>query len=83
MERQGVIREYIEKKLLQGRLKGDDDVLFTNGAIDSFGVLELIAFLETQFKIRIDTRKQELKDFDSVTKTAALVDKLSHEQHGA
>jgi acyl carrier protein len=79
MESRAAIREYVEKKLLNGRLKSDDEALFTNGAIDSFGVLELIAFLEKEFKIRIDTRRQDLKDFDSVNKTADLVEKLSNE----
>jgi acyl carrier protein len=55
-----------------GRLDADDP-LFSSGIVDSFGVLELIAFLEDTFHISIDTAQHELLEFDSVNKIAALV----------
>jgi acyl carrier protein len=56
-----------------GRL-APDDPLFSSGIVDSFGVLELIAFLEDTFHITIDTTQHELLEFDSVNKIAALVE---------
>jgi len=50
-----------------------DRVLFTNGLVDSFGVLRLIAFLEETFGVTIDTNEQELKDFDTLNKIVALL----------
>jgi acyl carrier protein len=47
--------------------------LFTTGIVDSFGVLELIAFLEDSFGVAIDPTQHELGDFDTVEKIAALV----------
>lgn len=52
---------------------GPDDPLFSSGIVDSFGVLELIAFLEDTFHISIDTARHELSEFDSVRRIADLV----------
>ena len=50
--------------------------LFSTGIIDSFGVLELIAFLEDQFDVTIDPVQHELLEFDTAEKIAALVASL-------
>ena len=74
-----VIQEFIEAKFLDGtKLASRDEPLFSNGMIDSLGVLELIAFLEKKFNVRIDTTEHELNEFDSVDRTVALVDSLSN-----
>lgn len=74
------VRNYIETRLLNRRkIKSDDEVLFSNGAIDSLGVLELMAFLEKQFQVVIDTRRHELKEFDTVNRVVKLVERLTHE----
>ena len=72
------IRTFIETKFKPrsgGRQFDDDTPLFTSGIVDSFGVLELIAFLEDTFHISIDTARHELLEFDSVNKIAALVER--------
>jgi acyl carrier protein len=56
---------------------GSDTPLFSSGIVDSFGVLELIAFLEDTFHIQIDPGRHELSEFDSAAKIAALVTRLS------
>lgn len=55
---------------------GPDDPLFSRGIIDSFGVLELIAFLEDAFHVEIDPSGHELEEFDTINKIAALVHRL-------
>jgi acyl carrier protein len=61
------IQKYIEAKLLMGKkLAHQDEPLFSSGAIDSFGVLELIAFLEKQFGIVIDIQRYQLQHFDTI-----------------
>jgi len=52
--------------------------LFSEGMIDSFGVLELIAFLEDRFHIQIDTSQHEIREFDSLTKIMDLVRTLKN-----
>jgi acyl carrier protein len=61
---------------LGGRPPGLDEPLFSTGVIDSFGVLELIAFLEDTFQVTIDTDRHELAEFDTVNKIGALVSRL-------
>jgi acyl carrier protein len=60
---------------LRGGELGADEPLFSSGIVDSFGVLELIAFLEDTFDISIDTSAHELMEFDSVNHIVALVER--------
>jgi acyl carrier protein len=60
-----------------GRTAIDRDThLFSTGVVDSFGVLELISFLEQQFGVEIDPARHEIDEFDSVARIAALVSAL-------
>jgi acyl carrier protein len=54
----------------------NDTPLFSSGIVDSFGVLEVISFLEDTFEIEIDMTQHDLSAFDTVRKIAALVAKL-------
>jgi acyl carrier protein len=54
---------------------GPDAPLFTSGIVDSFGVLEVIAFLEDTFDISIDMSRHELTEFDTVNRIAGLVER--------
>jgi len=54
-----------------------DTPLFSTGIIDSFGVLELIAFLEDRFGVEIDPARHELNEFDTAAKVATLVAQLA------
>jgi acyl carrier protein len=56
--------------------------LFSSGIVDSFGVLELIAFLEETFGIVIDPARHELGELDSVDRIVALVTSLDHGRGG-
>jgi acyl carrier protein len=69
----GFLKERFRASLRNGELKPDEP-LFSTGIVDSFGVLEVIAFLEDTFHIRIDTAEHELLEFDSVDKIVALVE---------
>jgi acyl carrier protein len=60
---------------MRGGELGMDDPLFSSGIVDSFGVLELIAFLEDTFHISIDTAHHELIEFDSVNKIVTQVER--------
>ena len=54
----------------------EDTPLFSEGLIDSFGVLELITYLEDTFGVEIDTVKHEIREFDSISKIIALIQTL-------
>jgi len=51
-----------------------DRPLISGGVIDSFGVLEVIAFLEDTFAITIDPNRHELTEFETVDSIAMLVE---------
>jgi len=53
-----------------------DTPLFSSGMVDSFGVLELIAFLEQSFHVEIDLSAHDLEDFDTVRKIGGVVQRL-------
>ena len=67
------IRQFVEKKFRPRTTVGNDTLLFSSGLVDSFGVLELIAFLEDEFSIEIDTNTHEIRDFDTIHMIAGLV----------
>lgn len=69
------IVDFVRARLLRpgAPVPGEDDPLFSNGRIDSFGVLELIAFLEERYGIVIDTAKHHIMDFDTLRKVARIV----------
>jgi acyl carrier protein len=53
-----------------------DAPLFSSGIVDSFGVLELIAFLEERFGIDINPARHDLTEFDTLSKIGSLVERL-------
>jgi acyl carrier protein len=73
------VRDFVTRRFraaLGGRAVADDTPLFSTGIIDSFGVLELIAHLESRFDIEIDPARHDLSEFDTVAKIATLVRQL-------
>jgi acyl carrier protein len=69
------IRQYIQDNLLYGDTVALDDSasLLDAGIIDSTGAMELVAFLETQFGIRIDDRDLVPENLDSIAAMDAFV----------
>ena len=50
------------------------DVSFlAEGIIDSMGAMELVAFVESEFRIKVETDEVVVKNFDSIRKMAAFV----------
>jgi acyl carrier protein len=50
--------------------------LFSTGVIDSFGLLELIAFLEDEYGVTIDPVRHDLRALDTPRRIAAFVQAL-------
>lgn len=65
------------------RALGAHTPLFSSGLLDSFGVLELMTFLEDTFAVMIDPAQCELATFDTIAKMCALVVRLQTEQMGS
>ena len=60
---------------LDANLKNDEK-LFSTGLIDSFGVLELIMFLEENYKINIDTVLHQISEFNTINNIVELINHL-------
>jgi acyl carrier protein len=74
-----IVRQFVRKTFARQVLLRpitDDSPLFSSGIIDSFGVLELIAFLEETFQVNIDTSQRELSEFDTIAKIDHLITQL-------
>jgi acyl carrier protein len=53
----------------------EDTLLVTSGIIDSTGMLELIAFVESEFGIRVADHEVTPENLGSIGRVAALVER--------
>jgi acyl carrier protein len=54
---------------------GFDEPLISSGIVDSFGVLEVIAFLEDTFRVVLDPTRLPIAEFETVNRITALVER--------
>lgn len=76
MDMHRIIREFIETNFLfrEGRDSvGETESLLEAGLIDSTGVLELVAFVESQFSLTMADEDIVPENLDSVGQIAAYV----------
>jgi acyl carrier protein len=69
------VRAFVVENFLFGNDRGltDSASLLGQGIIDSTGVLELVAFLEREFRIRIEDEEMLPENLDSIEKIAVFV----------
>jgi acyl carrier protein len=70
------IRNYIAEKILfskNGYAHADDASFLEEGIVDSTSILELVMFIEENFKISVDDAEITPDNFDSVKKLADYV----------
>lgn len=62
------VRQYVMENFLMGAGAelGDDESFMRNQVIDSVGVLELIAFLESRFRIKVEDDEMVPDNLDSL-----------------
>ncbi len=75
MEIENKIREFILKRLYYGEdgVVGDTDSFLETGVIDSMGVMELVAFVQSEFGLKVDPQEIIVENFDSICKLADFV----------
>jgi acyl carrier protein len=72
------IRQFVIDNFLFGQTDkqlGNSDSFLESGIIDSTGVLELIAFLESKFAISIDDDELVPANLDSVDRVSSFVER--------
>lgn len=70
------LRDYIVDTFLFGEGAdsfSDDDSLLERGILDSTGVLELVAYMNESFEIRVADHELVPENFDSVNRLSAFV----------
>lgn len=78
MESKKLIREFIITNFLFGSTDtnfSDDDSFLETSIIDSTGILELVAFVETNFGIEVADRELVPENLDSISKLASFIEK--------
>jgi acyl carrier protein len=69
---------------IAGRTIADDDQIFAAGFVNSMFAMQLVLFLEKNFKIAIANEDLELKNFQSIDAMAELIErKTSNSQNGS
>ncbi len=69
------IREFLINDLgLSVGTIGDDEPLFTSGLIDSFALIELLSFLESELNYKIDLAELSIDELDTINALSKLVE---------
>ncbi len=61
----------------------DDTPLVPSGIVDSTGMLEIIAFLEAEFGIRVGDEETVPENLESIRRIAAFVDRKLRDREAA
>lgn len=71
------VRAYILQELFLGAQAelADDESLLEAGALDSTAAMELVAFLETSFGVKVADEEISVENFDTVARIARLVER--------
>src|SRR5258708_26977447 len=75
MEIENRIRQFILENLYyaEGDFIGDEDSFLETGVIDSMGVMELVAFIQSEFALEVEQREIVVENFDSIRKLGNFV----------
>ncbi len=79
---EAAVRQFILQQFPAARSRdvGADDLLLTNGIIDSLGILEVVTFIEKEFQLTVADDEMLADHFESIARITDLVaQKLSRE----
>jgi acyl carrier protein len=78
------VREFITSNFYVGDTPlADDDSLREAGIVDSAGVMEVVAFIESRFRLSVDDAEILPANLDSIAKIAAFIARKSAPDRGA
>jgi acyl carrier protein len=75
MKTEQQIREFIIKNLYytEDNPIADEDSFLETGVVDSMGVMELVAFVQSEFGVEVSQQEIVVENFDSIRKLADFV----------
>ena len=75
LDKQAVIKEFLLRNIIKGKKDiSYDDSLINSGLVDSFGILELVFFMESTFGIRVEDYEILDAEADTINRIVALLD---------
>jgi acyl carrier protein len=77
MDKRNVIKKFIISSFLKGEKSitlRDDSLFIEEGIIDSIGVLELVAFIEETFGVRVEDEELIPENLDSINRLVTYVE---------
>jgi acyl carrier protein len=71
------IKQFITEKFLfnSDDPPGDDVSLLETNFVDSVGILEIVAFLESHFKVKVEDEELTAANLDSINRIANFIEK--------
>lgn len=66
------IREFLQRFVRTTNLQDDDDI-FASGFVNSLFAMQLIAFLEKEFDLKVEDEDLELSNFNSIAAMTAFI----------
>jgi acyl carrier protein len=75
MQIENQIKQFILKNLYfaEDQTLDDDASFLETGVVDSTGVMELVAFVQTEFGVTIEPQEIVVENFDSIRKVAQFI----------
>jgi acyl carrier protein len=73
-EIEGKLRVFLAKIFRNHELQNDQDI-FQAGFVNSMFAMQLVLFIETEFKLRIEDEDLELDNFRTINAMVGLIDK--------
>ncbi len=75
MQIEDKIREFILKNLYyaEDNTIADEDSFLETGVVDSMGVMELVAFIQSEFGVEVAQNEIVVENFDSIRKLSNFV----------
>lgn len=74
MDIRSAVRNFLKNAAPKGVHFGDADNLLTKGVIDSLRMLDLISFLESQYRLKVDEEELMPENFESVEAITRFVE---------
>jgi acyl carrier protein len=76
MSLQQEIRNFIVENFLFGEEKGltDNSSFIKEGIVDSTGIMQLVSFLQDQYRIAIEDEELVPENLDSIAKVSAFIE---------
>lgn len=71
-----IVKDFIHKELAQGydeALLGVDESLIDSGILDSLGIMSLLTFIETEFKVSIPPDQIDPDNFETIRAVSELI----------